>query len=82
MELEYTDESSDHTSYFKAYAELSVPEQPISEHPMNVPIMVLTPPIDATFPCCPGCKVLNELVTELVSIEEDHLVVLPHNNQG
>ena len=32
--------------------------------------------------CCPGCEVLNEPVTELVPIEEEHPVSLPHNNQG
>ena len=81
-ELEYTNESSDHMLYFEAYAEPSVPEQAALEHPTDVPIMVPTPPIDATFPCCPGCKVLNEPVTELVPIEEEHLVTLPHDNQG
>ena len=48
----------------------------------DVPIMVPTPPIDATFPHCPGREVLNEPVTELVPIEEDHLVALPRDNQG
>ena len=68
--------------YFEAYAEPSVPEQATPEHPMDVPIVVPTPPVNATFPCCPGCEVLNELVTELVLIEEEHPVGLPHNNQG
>ena len=72
----------DHTSYFEAYAELSVPEQATLERPTDVPIMVPTPPIDTTFPCCPGCKVLNKPVTELVPIEEEHPVTLPRNNQG
>ena len=49
---------------------------------MDVPIMVPTPLIDATFLCCPGCKVLNELVTKLVPIEEEHPIMLPHDNQG
>ena len=31
---------------------------------------------------CPGCEVLNEPVTELVPIEEEHPVSLPRNNQG
>ena len=44
--------------------------------------MVPTLSINSTFPCCPGCEVLNEPVTELVPIEEDHPVMLPHNNQG
>ena len=44
--------------------------------------MVPTPLIDATFPCCPGYKTLNEPMMELVPIEEDHPVTLPHNNQG
>ena len=52
------------------------------EHPTDVPIVVPTPPIDATFPCCPGCEVLNEPVTELVPIEEEHPVSLPRDNQG
>ena len=39
--------------------------------------MVPTLLIDETFLCCPGCKVLNEPVTELVPIEEDHPVILP-----
>ena len=69
-------------SYFEAYAKPSVPEQAAPEHPMDVPIVVPTPPINATFPCCPGCEVLNELVTELVPIEEDHPITLPCNNQG
>ena len=67
-ELEYADESLDHTSYFEPYAEPSMPEQATPERPTDVPIVVLTPPINATFPCCPGCKVLNEPVTELVPI--------------
>ena len=69
-------------SYFEAYAEPSMPEQAALERPTDVPIVVPTPPIDATFPCCPGCKTLNKPVTELVPIEEDHPVTLPHNNQG
>ena len=81
-ELEYANESSDHMSYFEAYAEPSVPEQAVPEHPTDVPIVVLTPPIDATFPCCPGCEVLNEPVTELIPIEEEHPVMLPRDNQG
>ena len=72
----------DHTSYFEAYTESSVPEQPTAEHPMDVPIVVPTPLIDVTFLCCPGCEVLNEPVTELVLIKEDHLVALSCNNQG
>ena len=59
-----------------------MPEQAAPERPTDVPIVVLSPPIDATFPCCPGCEVLNEPVTELVSIEEEHPVNLPRNNQG
>ena len=47
-----------------------------------MPIVVLTPPVDGTFPCCPGCEVLNEPVTELVPIEEEHPVSLPRDNQG
>ena len=69
-------------SYFEAYAKPSVPEQAALECPTNVPIVVPTPPIDATFPCCPGCEVLNEPVTELVPIEEEHPVNLPRDNQG
>ena len=49
---------------------------------MDIPIVVPTPLIDATFPCCPGCKVLNEPVTELVPIEEEHPVMVPRDNQG
>ena len=79
---EYADESSDHTLYFEAYAEPSVPEQATPERPTDVPIVVPSPPIDATFPCCPGCEVLNEPVTELVPIEEEHPVSLPRDNQG
>ena len=45
-------------------------------------IVVPTPPVNATFPCCPGCEVLNEPVTELVPIEEEHPVSLPRDNQG
>ena len=59
-----------------------MPEQAAPEHPTDVPIVVPTPPIDATFPCCPGCEVLNEPVTKLVPIEEEHLVSLPRDNQG
>ena len=69
-------------SYFEAYAEPSVPEQAAPERPTDVPIVVPSPPVDATFPCCPGCEVLNEPVTELVPIEEEHPVSLPRNNQG
>ena len=43
-----------------------MPKQAAPERPTDVPIVVLTPLIDATFPCCPGCEVLNEPVTELV----------------
>ena len=57
-------------------------EQAAPEHPTDVPIVVPTLPIDATFPCCPGCEVLNEPVTELVPIEEEHPVSLPRDNQG
>ena len=59
-----------------------MPEQAALEHPTDVLIVVPTPPINAAFPCCPGCEVLNEPVMELVPIEEDHPVTLPHNNQG
>ena len=69
-------------SYFKAYAEPSVSDQPAPEHPTDVPIVILTPPIDATFPCCPDCEVLNKPVAMLVLIKEDHPVTLPHDNQG
>ena len=69
-------------SYFEAYAELSVPEQAAPERPTDVPIVVPTLPIDATFPCCLGCEVLNKPVTELVPIEEEHPVSLPRDNQG
>ena len=69
-------------SYYEAYAKPSVPKQVAPEHPMDVPIVVPMPPIDTTFLCCPGCEVLNEPVTKLVPIEEDHPVMLPQNNQG
>ena len=69
-------------SYFEAYAEPSVPEQAAPERPMDVPIVVPTPLINATFPCYPVCEVLNKPVTELVPIEEDHPITLPCNNQG
>ena len=69
-------------SYFKAYAEPSVPDQVAPEHATDVPIVVQTPPIDVTFPCCLGCEVLNELVTELVPIKEEHPIMLPRDNQG
>ena len=59
-----------------------MPEQAVLERPTDVLIVVLSPPIDATFPCCPGYKVLNEPVTELVPIEEEHPVSLPRDNQG
>ena len=59
-----------------------MPEQAAPERPTDVPIVVLTPPVDATFPCCPGCEVLNEPVTKLVPIEEEHLVSLSCDNQG
>ena len=72
----------DHTSYFEAYAEPSVSNQPTPEPLIDVPIVVLTPPIDGTFLCCPSCEALNEPVTELVPIEEDHPVALPRDNQG
>ena len=68
--------------YFEAYAEPSVPEQAAPEHPTDVPIVVPTLPINAMFPCCLGCEVLNEPVTELVPIEEEHLVMLPRDNHG
>ena len=59
-----------------------MPEQAVPERPTNILIVVPSPPIDATFPCCPGCEVLNEPVTELVPIEEEHPVSLPRDNQG
>ena len=59
-----------------------MPEQAAPECPTNVPIIVPSPPIDATFPCCPGCEVLNKPVTDLVPIEEEHPVSLPRDNQG
>ena len=59
-----------------------MPEQAAPERPTNVPIVVPSPPVDATFPCCLGCEVLNEPVTELVPIEEEHPVSLPRDNQG
>ena len=68
--------------YFKAYAEPSISEQAAPECPMDIPIVIPTPPIDTTFLCCPGCEVLNEPVTELVPIEEEHPVALPCDNQG
>ena len=80
--LEYTEESSEHSLCFKVYADLGVPGQPLPKHPTDIPITVPTPLIDVSFPCCPSCEVLNELVTELVPIEEAHPVVLPANNQG
>ena len=67
---------------FEAYAKPSMPEQTAPEHPTDIPIVVPTLPINATFLCCPGCEVLNEPVTELVPIEEEHPVSLPHDNQG
>ena len=69
-------------SYLEAYAEPSVPKQGAPEHPTDIPIVVLTPLINATFPCCPGCETLNEPVTKLVPIEEEHPVTLPRDNQG
>ena len=69
-------------SYFEAYAELSIPEQAAPECSTDIPIVVPTPLIDATFPCCPGCEILNKPVTELVPIEEEHPVMLPCDNQG
>ena len=59
-----------------------MPEQATLERSTDVPIVVPTLPIDATFLCCPGCKVLNEPVTELVPIEEEHPVSLSRDNQG
>ena len=59
-----------------------MPEQAAPERPTDVPIVVPSPPIDATFPCCPGCEVLSEPVTELVPIEEEHPTSLPRDNQG
>ena len=59
-----------------------MPEQAAPERPTDVPIVVPSPRIDATFPCCPGCEVLNEPVTELVPIEEEHPTSLPRDNQG
>ena len=57
-----------------------MPEQAAPEHPTDVPIVVPSPPINAMFPSCPGCEALNEPVTELVPIEEDHPVILPCDN--
>ena len=59
-----------------------MPKQAAPERLTDVPIVVPTPPIDATFPCCPSCEVLNEPVTELIPIEEEHPVSLPCDNQG
>ena len=79
-ELEYAKESSNHSLYFEAYAEPAGQLSP--EYLMDVPIIVPTPLIDALFPCCLNCEVLNKPVTELVPIEELHPVILPINNQG
>ena len=79
LELEY-EESSNHSSYFKAYREPM--SQPSPEHPTNVLIIVPMPLIDVLFPCCPGCEVLNKPVTELVLIKKDHPIMLFSNNQG
>ena len=59
-----------------------MPEQATPEHPTDVPIVVPSPPVDTMFPCCPGCEVLNEPVTKLVPIEEEHPISLPCDNQG
>ena len=59
-----------------------MPKQAAPEHPTDIPIIVPTPPVDALFPCCPDCEVLNELVTELIPIEEEHPVSVPRDNQG
>ena len=59
-----------------------MPEQAVPERPTDVPIIVPSPPIDASFPCCPGCEVLNEPATELVPIKEDHPITVPRDNQG
>ena len=59
-----------------------MPKQAVPKRPTDVPIIVPTPPIDASFPCCLGCEILNDLVTELIPIEEDHSVAVPRNNQG
>ena len=79
--LEYTNEESVHGSYYNAYVVSPVEQLPL-EAPTDVLIVVPTPPVDTTFPCCPGCKVLNKLVTKLIPIEEDHPITLPCNNQG
>ena len=50
-ELEYADEESEHMSYYNAYVALPI-EQLALKAPMDVPIVVLIPPIDTTFPCC------------------------------
>ena len=68
-------------SYYDAYVALPV-KQLALEALTDVLIIVPMPPIDVTFPCCPSCEVLNELVTKLVSIKEDHPIMLPCNNQG
>ena len=80
-ELEYTNRELVHGSYYDAYIALLVEQLP-PEAPTDVPIVVPIPLVDATFPCCPGCEVLNKPVTELIPIEEDHPITLPHNNQG
>ena len=79
MELEYAE--LNHSLYYEAYGP-PAKEQPAPEALTNIPIVVPTPPIDATFPCYTGCEVLNKPVTELVPIKEDHSIVLPCNNQG
>ena len=59
-----------------------MPKQAAPERPTDIPIVVPTPPVDATFPCCPGCEILNKPVTKLVPIEEEHPVSLSCDNQG
>ena len=81
-ELEYTEDSLNHSLYFEAYGGAPAMGQPSLEHPTDVLIVVLTLPINTTFPCCPGCEVLNELVVDVVPIDEPHPIVLPVNNQG
>ena len=80
MELEY-EELSNHSLYYEAYG-LPAVEWPAPEAPTDIPIVVPTLLIDVMFPCCPSCKVLDEPVTELVLIEEDHPIMLLCDNQG
>lgn len=68
-ELEYMEESSDHSLYFDAYVAPPV-EQPAPKTPTDVLIVVPGPLSDQLRACCLGCEDINLSKMLLVPMED------------